>query len=89
MRKNLQTIGAVTAPVIPVIVMAIIVTLGMPPICSETTDPIGIVMDFGKSESIKVSLNPKILLVAMTQKMLVRLPTQMPVRMEIQYFLRF
>ena len=89
MRKNLQTIGAVTAPVIPVTVIAIIVTLGMPPICSETTEPIGIVMDLGKMESINVSLSPKILLVAMTQKMLVRLPTQMPVRMEIQYFLRF
>ena len=35
MRQNLQTAGAATAPVIPVIVMAMMVMEGMPPICSE------------------------------------------------------
>ena len=65
--------------------MAMMVMEGMPPICAETTEPIGIVMDLGKSESMRVSLRPIALLAAMTLPMAVRLPTKMPARMGFQY----
>ena len=87
MRKNLQTSGAVTAPVIPVMTIATIVIDGIPPICSDTTEPIGIVMDLGMSESIRVLLMLKILAQAITQAMLVMQPTRIPVKIGSQLFL--
>ena len=88
MRKNLQTSGAVTAPVIPVMTIETIVMDGMPPICSDTTEPIGMVIDFGMSESMSVLLKPKIFAQAITQKTLVVLPTQIPARIGNQFCLR-
>ena len=84
MRKNLHTMGAVTAPVIPVTVMAMMVTEGMPPICAETTEPMGMVMDLGKMESMSVRLSPSSLQKDMTHAMEVRLPMTMPARMGFQ-----
>ena len=88
MRKNLQTSGAVTAPVIPVMTIETIVMDGMPPICSDTTEPIGMVIDFGMSESMSVLLIPKIFAQAITQTMLTVLPTTIPARIGSHAFLR-
>ncbi len=87
MRKYRQTSGAVTAPVIPVMTIDTIVIEGMPPICSETTEPIGMVMDFGMSESMSVLLMLKILAQAITPAMLVMQPTRIPVKIGSQLFL--
>ncbi len=88
MRKNLQTSGAVTAPVIPVMTIETIVMDGMPPICSDTTEPIGMVIDFGMRESMSVLLIPKIFAQAITQTMLTVLPTTIPARIGSHAFFR-
>lgn len=87
MRKNRQTSGAVTAPVIPVMTIETIVMDGMPPICSENTEPIGMVIDFGVSESMSVLLIPKIFAQTITQITLVALPTVIPARIGNQLLL--
>ena len=87
MRKNLQTSGAVTAPVIPVMTIETIVMDGMPPICSDKTEPIGIVIDLGVKDIISVFPKLKIFAQAMTHATLVMLPTVIPARIGNQDFL--
>ena len=48
---NLNTVSAIMAPVSPVIIIAATVISGIPPICFDTSMPIGVVTDLGTSDN--------------------------------------
>ena len=54
----LHTMGEITAPIMPVIMIAATVIAGIPPIVLETSIPIGVVIDLGIKESVNSLVRP-------------------------------
>lgn len=84
--KILNIIGASMAPIIPLIITAIIVIAPIPFIFSERGRAIAVVMDCGNRDIFIMSLSPKSLARIKTEITAVKEPTKTPTNIGKKFF---